>query len=632
MCFAGTEKENPNAVKLSSASLQNKKKVVPGINKTLVKDKVDKNDHGTTDEKNCIFKRTALEEKLIAFSHTTDECFSDSDSEAETEQKKNTDVDTGVAVVTNSNVSKNNKGCEVKSSISNTSTSSLNSNSSAAIAGKSSGAAGSVTTDTSKTGDEDIKKEVVEKYETFKTKGNDVKLESKVQATVHEDGNEQHNGNKKESSRKQEEDSLEHTPNMFFEEKSTDIVMSVTDDEGFKKDVETLKGNVDCKLDNKKFCEPHKDIETKEDTNLNSMIEDLQKYGTGMDIEMKTTKEIDKSAKVKKEKLKVEQPKLTDVNFFSADISKKNKKKGSKREKEDANTVKKEETSRKDTNKLRKQLSGSKLATTKEKSKIQRYKELKKLVKDSEKKVSEPEKDSVSISEEKSSSRKTERTKEAKQLNKDSKTKICATTKSGKVSTFRKDESPTKHSRTSKEPVLSEGDNSVAGSLKISTSKSENKDAVIKTERNKELKVKDSLTKPNVVTEADEPTVIISSDSEGTGQQIKKSIVHESDMDNSMEDESEENELLRIFNEYDPDNDEQDVMDGMDNYMMSIDTEDQSTIPSLPKSKTGLKRSSTETPAVGFKKQRVAHQPNLVSKGVSVFNHSPKRKVSWCTM
>lgn len=58
------------------------------------------------------------------------------------------------------------------------------------------------------------------------------------------------------------------------------------------------------------------------------MIEDLQKYGKGMDIEVKTKKESKNSGimKVPKEKPKPSPPKLTDVNFFSTDVLKKNKK------------------------------------------------------------------------------------------------------------------------------------------------------------------------------------------------------------------------------------------------------------------------------------------------------------------
>lgn len=612
--FTETEKETENShtVKLPSASLQNKTRAAPDVkSKTSIKDKVEKSDHGTPDE-TTIFKRTALEEKLIAFSRTTDECFSDSDSEAETQQKKGTSTDPGVSMVSDSAFSKHSEDSGVKGSIC---TSILNNSSSIAIVEKSSGTPESVITDASKTEDKNIKKEVVEKCETVKTEGNEVKFGSKSQVTKHEDVNEDHNVNKKESSCKQDEAILEPTQNTFSEEKSTDVVMSTNDDESCKADMETLKENADTKLDNKKFREPYKDTEPKEDTcNLHAMIEDLQKYGTGMDVEMKTKMENNKSEKVKKEKPKVEPPKLTDVNFFSADVSKQNKKKGSKREKGDANTVKKEETIEKDKNKLKKKLSESKLATTKEKSKIQRYKELKKLVKDSDKKVNtDPAKNSALISEEKSGSKKIEGTKETKQLDKDSKTKISAKTNSGKVSTCGKDGSPnkTKQSETSKGSALNKKDNSVSGSLKISTSKSD-KDR--KTERNKEFEVEDSLKNTNVVTEAGKPVVTISSDSGSNEKQTKNPYVQESDVDNSMEDDSEENELLRIFNEYDPDNDEHDVMDSVDEYMMNIDTEDQSTTQTLPKSIAGLKRPSTETPSVGFKKQRVAHQPNLVSE------------------
>ena len=608
--FTETQKEveNSHTVKLSSASPQNKTKAAPDVNsKTPFKDKDDKNDQGTPDD-TTIFKRTALEEKLIAFSRTTDECFSDSDSETETQQKKGTNTNTAVSLVADSAVSQHNEGSGIKASISATT---LNNSSSVAIVEKSSGAAEGVTTDANKTGDKNIKKEVVQKCEIVKTERNDVKS----QVTMHEDVNEDHNVNKKESSCEQEEASMEPTQNTFSEEKSRDVVMSVNDDGSLKEDVETLEENAGTKLDNKKFDEPDNDNEPKEDTNLHTMIEDLQKYGTGMDVEVKTKKEKNKNEKVKKEKSKVEPPKLTDVNFFSADVSKQNKKKGSKRDKGDGNTVKKEETGEKD-NRLKKKLSESKLTTAKEKSKIQRYKELKKLVKDSDKKVNtDPAKNSASISEEKSDSKKTERTKETKQLDKDSKTKISAKTKPGKVSTCRKDENPnkTKQSQTSKEPALNKKNNSIQGSLNICTSESE-KDG--KTARNKESKVKDSLRNTNAATEAGKPVVIISSDSEGVREQTKNSNVQASDVDNSMEDDSEENELLRIFNEYDPDNDEHEVMDSMDEFMMNIDTENQSTTQTLPKSIAGLKRPSTETPSVGFKKQRVAHQPNLVSEYV----------------
>ena len=596
--FTETKKEveNSHTVKLSSGSPQNKTKAAPDVNsKTSIKDKGDKNHQGTPDE-TTIFKRTALEEKLIAFSRTTDECFSDSDSETETQQKKGTDTDTVVSLVADSAVSQHNEGSGIKASISATT---LNNSSSVAIVEKSSGAAEGVTTDANKTEDKNIKKEVVEKCEIAKTERSDVKS----QVTMHEDVIEDHSVNKKESSCEQEEASMEPTQNTFSEEKSSDVVMSANDDSSLKEDVETLEENAGTKIDNKKFHEPDNDAEPKDDTNLHTMIEDLQKYGTGMDVEVKTKKEKNKSEKVKKEKSKVEPPKLTDVNFFSANVSKQNKKKGSKRDKGDGNTVKKK-------------LSENKLTTTKEKSKIQRYKELKKLVKDSDKKVNtDPAKNSASISEEKSDSKKTERTKETKQLGKDSKTKINAKTKPGKVSTCRKDESPnkTKQSQTSKEPALNKKNNSVQGSLNICTSESE-KDG--KTARNKESKVKDSLRNTNAVTEAGKPVVTISSDSEGVREQTKNSNVQASDVDNSMEDDSEENELLRIFNEYDPDNDEHEVMDSMDEFMMNIDTENQSTTQTLPKSIAGLKRPSTETPSVGFKKQRVAHQPNLVSEYV----------------
>ena len=615
-------------MKPSLESLQNKEKDVKS--KVTVKDKVDKNEHKTPDEPTTstktIFKRTALEEKLIAFSRSADEILSDSDSDAETQQKGKKHIDTGVTKVPVSLVSQDNEGGEIKGSVSNVSDSSICSETaSVANVAQTSGATKIVTTATSKPERTD-KKEVVENSENLETEKSDVLPCSKDQMIMCEGVNEPHNIEKKKLSSEQEEALPEPTRHdQLSEMESTDVTMSGNDDESNKEVAEKLKRDKDTELDTKELHEAHKSTEPKEDTKLNTMIQDLQKYGTGMDIEVKTKKEKNKSEikKIKREKPKPEPPKLTDVNFFSAVVAKQNKKKSSKEEKTQATKVKKEEKSEntsKDKKKLKKKLSESKLATTKEKSKIQRYKELKKLVKDSENNINtatDPVKSSASVSGEIYSTKKTERTKETKELVKDSKKILSTTTSSGKVSASGKSESPDKTERTkiSKEPVkVSNKEVNVATDYaKISTSKSGKKDIARKTERNKDIIVKDYVKKTSVVAGPGKSVLVISSDSELSSGEIKKSNIVESDMDNNLEDDSEENELLRIFNDYDPDNDEPDVMDSMDNHMMNIDVEDDK-IQLLPKSIAGLKRPSTESiNPVGFKKQRVAHQPSLVS-------------------
>ena len=398
------------------------------------------------------------------------------------------------------------------------------------------------------------------------TERNDVLPCSKTQMII-DDTNEQHNLEKKKSLSEQEEAFPEPTgQDAIPEPESTDL--------GAK---------------------------SKKDNELGTMIEDLQKFGTGMDIEVKTKKESSKSAskKRKEEKVKLEPPKLTDVNFFSVDVSKPNKK-NSKEDKAQGIKVKKEEKrdgSSKDKKKLKKKLSESKLATAKEKSKIQRYKELKKLVKDSEKNIH-----SVAES---SGAKKTEITGETNKLGSDSKKKVGIATNSGKLSASGKSGSPHKATRK----ISKELDKD---SKKICTSESETKDIAGKIERDKELKR--SLKKSCIAANPG----MVSSDSEQSSGEIKKSNVVESDIDTNVEDDSEENELLRLFNDYDPVNGEPGVMDSMDIHEMNIDMRDKSDnrIQSIPKSIAGIKRPSSESIPVGFKKPRVAHQPSLVSAHV----------------
>ena len=537
--------------------------------KTTIKEKIDKTKQKAIDEPTSstktIFKRTALEEKLIAFSHSADEFSSDSDGDGVTQPKENKEIDAGVCKVANSVVLKNNKEGEIEGSDCYASTS------------------GEPADVTQLEGTSE--KEVVEKRS--ETVQNDILPCSKIQ-TVTGDTNKQHNLEGKKSSSKQEEALPKPIRQDVFHNPELADIDVTENHEGFKDVVEKLKGDKDDKSNDKKLHKASESTESKEDKELGTMIEDLQKYGTGMDIEVKTKKESSKSEikKVKKEKTKIEPPKLTDVNFFSVDVSKQNKK-SSKEEKTPVKKDEKSESPSKDKKKLKKKLSESKLATTKEKSKIQRYKELKKLVKDSEKNVQ-------SVSGENSG--KTD-SKETNSLGNDSKKKLCTTTNSSKVSASGKGESPDKTTRNkiSKEPgrVLNEEGNAT----------------------NKELKRKHSLKKPSIVADPGMGDVVVSSDSERSTAETKTSNVLESDMDNNMEDDSEENELLRIFNDYDPDNDEPDVMDSRDIHQMSIDLKDKSDdrIQTLPKSIAGLKRPSTESIPVGFKKPRIAHQPNLVS-------------------
>ena len=326
--------------------------------------------------------------------------------------------------------------------------------------------------------------------------------------------------------------------------------------------------------------------ELKEDKSLNTLIEDLQKYGTGMDIEVKTKKDINKDEIEisRKEKPKPEPPKLTDVNFFSASISKKNKKsskdeKGHK--KKDGTKIKKEDEKRekqsKEKKKLKKTLSENNLGNTKEKSKIQRYKELKKLVKDSEKNtntVPDPDMNLPSVSREKIGTKKAEKVKQTNE--------------------------PMKNVK--KKSITAETSCTVSSSIK---------DEKLEKRRNKSVK------KASVVADHKKPAVV-SSDSEPI---CGKSIV-ESDFDNSLEDDSEEKELLRIFNDYDP-GDEPDIMDCMNDRMdIEVKNISNDTVVPMPKS-IGQKRPSAELESipVGFKKQRVAHQPGLVSAGVCNYMH-----------
>ncbi len=616
------KEEDTQIVKTSYASLKNKKKAVKDVkSKATVKEKVDKSEKKTADEPTSstknIFKRTALEEKLIAFSHSADEILSDSDSDAESQEKENKGIDIGLSKVADNVVSQNNEGGGIKGSISNASTAIINKNASVADLVQKSEAAEIGTTDTRKL-EGTNEKEVVGKHKNLETERNEVLPCSRSQMIMGEDVNEQHNVEKNKSSREHENAPPEPIrQDSFLKMESADVVM--TRNEESCKEVE--KGDEDTESDSRERHKTNKRTLTKEDKELNTMIQDLQKYGTGMDIEVKTKKENSKieNKKIKKEKPKLEPPKLTDVNFFSTDVSKQNKKKSSKEETTQKTKVKKEEKSEnmsKDKKKLKKKLSESKLATTKEKSKIQRYKELKKLVKDSE------NVDTVTgpVSGVNSGTKKAKRTEETSEVDKESRTKICATTSSGRVSASGKIESPDKSTRTkiSKEPVKVSNKEFIAAtdSGKILTSKSGKKHISGKTERDKELKGKESLKKMCIVSDAGKGVVVISSDSEQSSGEIMKRNVFGSDVDNSnVEDESEENELLRIFNDYDPDNDEPDVMDSMDIHMMNIDVKDESNdmIQPIPKSIAGLKRPSSESIPVGFKKPRTAHQPNLVS-------------------
>ncbi|XP_028403843.1 putative RNA exonuclease pqe-1 isoform X2 [Dendronephthya gigantea] len=523
--------------------------------KTLVKDKADetpdKTSQSTTSTK-PLFKRTALEEKLIAFSENANEFLSDSDSsDVETLQKekkalKGSKIEYSVAP-------ENKAGGEILGTISNESTPILKEG--ASLAAKNSLPVNSVVTEGQAKQEKTITKGSVGKYNDLETG------ENTISQSVRNEINKSENCEGKNADK--EKCQSERTQHKLSRDAPTDAVLSgnVEDSSNSCKNEVLEKMEIE-KSDNEQNTKPE------EVKSLNSIISDLQKYGTGIEVKTKKDNHKDEIEIGKKEKPKPEPPKLTDVNFFSANVSKQSKKisKDEKSpKKKDATKLKKEDEKRekltKEKKKLKKTLSESNLGNTKEKSKIQRYKELKKLVKDSEKNmdaVKDPDKSSPSGSREKSRTKKAEKGKEIKEPIKNVKKKSTTAETSDTISSSMMDKKPEK--------------------------------------RHKEFVQKTSVMR-------------VSSNPELS---CRKSVV-ESDFDNSMEDDSEENELLRIFNDYDP-GDEPDIMDSMNDHV-DFEMRDISNdaVQPMPKS-IGQKRSSAELESipVGFKKQRVAHQPGLV--------------------
>ena len=580
---------------------QNTKKVDTYTKAELTcKDTVDKKENTTSDEAitstNTIFKRTALEEKLIAFSGSTDEILSESDSDGETQEKGNKNKESGVSKVTQCHtiLQKNEEG-GVKGSNSNASIPNVKEETS--VTNGRQITEGVTSVNISKPGWKN-KEKVFEKNAVLPCQNNEVTLYGNV--------NKQDNLEKTGSLPEQDDSPPELIKYTVSEFKSKDGDVSEQDNGINKEALEAFEEDKNNKFDNKQLHGTDKCVnKPKEDKNLNTLIEDLQKYGTGMDITVKSKKEIDKSEVKKVKREKAETSKLTDVNFFSAGVLKQNTKKTSKEAKIDGSKSKKGVKSEclKDKKTLKKKLSDSKLATTKEKSKIQRYKELKKLVTDSEKNVSADNvKNSVSVFE--GVSKKTERAKEAKEFARESKKQTSTAVNLEKDST----RFPNNTDRT--ENVHANKVLNIKKLASVSPSKSGKKDTAGKTEQNKRFKDKNSPKETCGVSDPEKAVVISSDCKHGIGETHKLG----SDVDNSLEDDSEESELLRLFNDYDPDDEESEVMESMDNYLTNNDAKDESNrLQQIPKSITGLKRPSTESAPAGFKKQRVAHQPNLVS-------------------
>lgn len=255
--------------------------------------------------------------------------------------------------------------------------------------------------------------------------------------------------------------------------------------------------------------------------NLGVLIEDVQKHGKEVEKMERKKEEVKDEINSAQETCETpETPQLSDVGFFSTINVKRNSKKRKKNSKaEDSSSghkkvVKKTDvdekgkTSREKRKKKKAAKSSeAKTSSTKEKSKIQRYKDLKKSVKDSG--------DSLT---------------------------------------------------------------SVADSSKNCVEK-------VREKRGK--------------TEKNDIMVLVDSGSDRTRR--------------DLEDESEENELLRIFNDYDP-NEEPDCMDEAESCLEEYELKNngQSSDVCSSAQSVSMKRPSTEK-VVAFKKQRVAHQPNHVS-------------------
>ena len=413
---------------------------------------------------NPIFKRTALEEKLIAFSANVEETFSESDSDFETVEN---------------NGGKEDKKVVKESIINKTATS---------------GSIGSVSEEARPTAEKATSvvpevRPVVPEVRPVVQEVNPV-AESIRNATVDRDDSETKSNEHEVETEKTAPENLSH-------DNTTDLL---PDDSEKTNNNETINSA------------PSKKASGSEN-NLGVLIEGVQKHGQQVERKKDEVKDDINCAQETCET--PETPQLSDVGFFSSTVVKrsiKKKKKNSKAEDSSSGHKKvmkkaeadekgktsKEKRKKKKTAKSRE----AKTSSTKEKSKIQRYKDLKKLVKDSG------------------------------------------------------------------ESVLS-----VADSSKNCVEKGRG-------QRGK--------------------TVLVDSGSDRTR--------------GDLEDDSEENELLRLFNDYDP-NEELDYMDATESCVKKYEVENngQSSDVCSSARSVSMKRPSTEKVVAGFKKQRVAHQPSNVS-------------------
>ena len=471
MCFLKepTRIEKPGSVKRQDIKSQ---KITTELAERKVEDKDGKNEISKQQEAvsstTSIFKRTALEEKLIAISGDTDEALSESDSDIsetlegmseKSDKTLNNDVSSKKDVLSTNPV-------DVVDPVAKKFTTHIDSS------------PGETLTKDSET---ETHSETVKKYD---------------KTTTENETSTKHNDDINKTEGKAVENNLhENLLELNAENISETSESKTVDDTTSKK--------------------------TRGQENLGLLIEDLQKYGKGVEVKITKKKDSDKDEINCDliEKPKPEAPQLTDMNFFSSIVVKRNTNKKKKNlkasetssgHKNVANSTKSEKTDKisKGKSKVKKMNNSKekKVPETKEKSKIQRYKDLKKLVMDSEKSLS------------------------------------------GACSSL-------KHS-----VLVSESDNRKKG---------------------KEIS-----------------TILIESDSDRAR--------------GDLDDDSEENELLRIFNDYNP-CDEHGHMDISDAHTKVNLESDDSKNPFSTSQSGSIKRPSTEKVAIGFKKQRVAHQPNHVS-------------------
>lgn len=557
---------------------QQKKDLV--LKGTQEKTKTTKNKHNVEvkTSNQPIFKRTALEEKLIAFSANTDMILTDSDSDADTPSKQNDDNQSTVSKpqllpCEEKGKSFQNNSVKGSSCTIDMTTSSVSTYKSTEVIS------------------DDKMLAICEKLEE-KDKPKAIVIsdsEDELLQEIKDENNDRLSNACKESRTKE---ILELPP-----KSSVGMTMnySETCDEIFV-DTEELHENKTGKP-NEKIEEQVKGLQGKK---LIVMIEDLQNCGAGSHFILKSTKEDAKIKKSKKkEKNKPDSSKLADVDFFAADVSKL-KKKMTAKEGKHVEKSKHKIISESDKKKMKKKLGESNLAPVKEKSKIQRYKELKRLFKDSENTLDKLE------------------DQQKKSLLVDNKF----------VATLEKEKETIRPS----DFLLKKPKHSWKNESKGFKKDKDDSKSNVHNNADETTEEKQSSKNPFVLVAPDKKVILIPDNDTVCENSQYADALGTSDTNrhsdySGLDEDSEENELLRIFNDYNPDNDEPEMNDCVDDLLINIDVvnvrdsddKKEKKLVQSSKSISGLKRQSSEGTSAAFKKQRVAHQPNLASYFIYIF-------------